>query len=345
VDANGRVRLRAPFGPGVVLPGFEREYPILVKKPLEAGRYTITCRMRFGERSSSKSQPFTLVGVNTLPTAALKLVSLGANGEIGGPATLKVRFTNAGTKPSPAVLKASVQFLPPGQQARLAGSGKFAQGVLKPHETRDVTLHLAHLHAGNYRGDVILTDGTAPVGELTSDFGAAPHRGGASRFWNWIKDHLPWLALLIALGVIIFLILLLRRRDEDEDEDGGIGAPVPAAASEAPPRAPVAAPAPASPPRRPTPSPPPVPVPVSEPVAPPAPAAPPAPVAATDGRINVNTASVVDLVQLPGVGRRAAERIVEHREANGPFGSLQDLHAVEGFHDERIQRISGVAEV
>jgi competence protein ComEA len=48
---------------------------------------------------------------------------------------------------------------------------------------------------------------------------------------------------------------------------------------------------------------------------------------------------------LPGIGRRAAERLIAHREANGRFKSLEDLHAVEGFHAERINRIRENAEV
>jgi competence protein ComEA len=50
-------------------------------------------------------------------------------------------------------------------------------------------------------------------------------------------------------------------------------------------------------------------------------------------------------MQLPGVGRRAAERIVSHREANGGFTSLDGLSAIEGFHAERIRRIAGGATV
>ena len=61
--------------------------------------------------------------------------------------------------------------------------------------------------------------------------------------------------------------------------------------------------------------------------------------------MNINTASVDELITLPGVGRRAAERIVAHREANGPFSSLEDLQAVEGWHAERIRRIADDASV
>ncbi len=55
-----------------------------------------------------------------------------------------------------------------------------------------------------------------------------------------------------------------------------------------------------------------------------------------DGPINVNTASAAELERLPGVGPRAAARIVAHREEYGRIGSLEDLRGIEGFDDERV---------
>ena len=72
--------------------------------------------------------------------------------------------------------------------------------------------------------------------------------------------------------------------------------------------------------------------------APPAPPTAATPTPAADGRINLNTAPVEELVKLTGVGRRAAERIVEYREQHGPFASVQALIKVEGFHAERVKR-------
>ena len=53
--------------------------------------------------------------------------------------------------------------------------------------------------------------------------------------------------------------------------------------------------------------------------------------AAAVEKINVNTASVKELQKLEGVGRGVAQRIVEYREANGPFKRAEDLRKVEGF--------------
>jgi competence ComEA-like helix-hairpin-helix protein len=61
--------------------------------------------------------------------------------------------------------------------------------------------------------------------------------------------------------------------------------------------------------------------------------------------ININGAGVDELVRLPGVGRRAAARIVAERERNGPFKSVADLTRVERFDEARVRRVSEKATV
>jgi len=56
--------------------------------------------------------------------------------------------------------------------------------------------------------------------------------------------------------------------------------------------------------------------------------------------VPINSAGVQELSRLPGVGRRAAERIVQDRDRSGAFGSLEDLQRVEGFNPARIRRLS-----
>lgn len=56
--------------------------------------------------------------------------------------------------------------------------------------------------------------------------------------------------------------------------------------------------------------------------------------------VNLNTATVDELLTLPTVGRRAAERIVQSRERNGPFRSLEDVGRVDGFHADRLKRFA-----
>jgi comEA protein len=52
---------------------------------------------------------------------------------------------------------------------------------------------------------------------------------------------------------------------------------------------------------------------------------------AADERLDPNQASADELRRLPRVGPKLAERIVAHREANGPFRTLADLDAVPGI--------------
>jgi len=47
-------------------------------------------------------------------------------------------------------------------------------------------------------------------------------------------------------------------------------------------------------------------------------------------RVNLNKATVSQLDALPGVGPALAERIVEFREQQGPFSSVEDLKKVQG---------------
>ena len=54
--------------------------------------------------------------------------------------------------------------------------------------------------------------------------------------------------------------------------------------------------------------------------------------------INVNTASVDELVLLPGIGPATAKRIVEYREEHGPFRRIEDLMNVRGIGRERELR-------
>jgi competence protein ComEA len=50
-------------------------------------------------------------------------------------------------------------------------------------------------------------------------------------------------------------------------------------------------------------------------------------------KVNINTADVKALMTLQGVGRSLAEKIVQYRDAHGPFKKATDLRKVEGVGD------------
>ena len=60
--------------------------------------------------------------------------------------------------------------------------------------------------------------------------------------------------------------------------------------------------------------------------------------AAAVDKININTASVKELQKLEGIGRGVAQRIVEYREAHGPFKRGEDLRKVEGVGAATFER-------
>ena len=60
---------------------------------------------------------------------------------------------------------------------------------------------------------------------------------------------------------------------------------------------------------------------------------------AAAARVNINTAGVSELDSLPGIGPVLAQRIVDEREANGPYTGAEDLTRVEGIGQAIVESI------
>lgn len=56
-------------------------------------------------------------------------------------------------------------------------------------------------------------------------------------------------------------------------------------------------------------------------------------------RLLVNRATWVEWAQLDGIGETLARRIVEDRDANGPFRSLEDLSRVRGIGPKTLDSL------
>jgi competence protein ComEA len=57
------------------------------------------------------------------------------------------------------------------------------------------------------------------------------------------------------------------------------------------------------------------------------------------GVVNLNTATVAQLQELPGIGARTAERIVEYREKNGGFKKIEQLMNVKGVGEKSFLKL------
>ena len=55
--------------------------------------------------------------------------------------------------------------------------------------------------------------------------------------------------------------------------------------------------------------------------------------------LDLNTASVVELEELPGVGPEIAKAIAQFREKSGPFKRVEELLAIRGISQRKYENI------
>jgi len=55
--------------------------------------------------------------------------------------------------------------------------------------------------------------------------------------------------------------------------------------------------------------------------------------------LDLNSARVEDLMELPGIGEKLAQRLVEYRRSHGGFRSVEDLRKVRGIGEKRMKRL------
>jgi len=60
---------------------------------------------------------------------------------------------------------------------------------------------------------------------------------------------------------------------------------------------------------------------------------------------NINTATQEELENLPGIGPTLAQRIVEYRQANGPFATIEAIQEVSGIGPGTFEKIKDLITV
>jgi competence protein ComEA len=61
--------------------------------------------------------------------------------------------------------------------------------------------------------------------------------------------------------------------------------------------------------------------------------------------LNLNTATAAQLVSLPGIGAKTAERIVEYRQKNGGFKKIEELMNVRGVGEKSFLKLKALITV
>lgn len=55
--------------------------------------------------------------------------------------------------------------------------------------------------------------------------------------------------------------------------------------------------------------------------------------------VNINTAALDELMELPGIGQVYAQRILDYRKEHGSFSSTEELLNVKGIGEKRLEAI------
>lgn len=58
-----------------------------------------------------------------------------------------------------------------------------------------------------------------------------------------------------------------------------------------------------------------------------------------DKQVNINTATESDLQSIPGIGPSKAKSIIEYRDTNGAFDSVEKIKEVNGIGEKTFDKL------
>ncbi|MEY8746795.1 ComEA family DNA-binding protein [Bacillales bacterium AN1005] len=64
-----------------------------------------------------------------------------------------------------------------------------------------------------------------------------------------------------------------------------------------------------------------------------------------NGKIDINSAPVSKLTELPGIGEKKAQAIVDYRNAHGPFTRVSDLTKVKGIGMKMLEKMAPYVQI
>ena len=62
-------------------------------------------------------------------------------------------------------------------------------------------------------------------------------------------------------------------------------------------------------------------------------------------KLDVNTASLEELVHIPYIGEYTAHQIIDYRQQKGPFKSLEEIKLVHGIKEKNFAKFAGFLKI